>query len=312
MSDDHFPEPIEGIFVDLGEAVAVPPQWVIEDLLPYGLTFLAAPPKSYKSTVTVALALMVSGHKCNALPVFMRQVPQPGPVVLFSYEATAGELKDIAAKGMGVEPRSDGSILVAENPWTFRLDDTDGLERLLYWLKELRPKLVVLDPLRDFHGLEEKDSGDMNRLLRPLRTWAVENDASMVVVHHTRKPADSANAQYEALDMRGTSALFGIADGVLILSPTANELTVRVKATFKRAAGWDRTVTLSAYGNLGKVSEEELGANDTAVLGLVKGGTTTAEEMGGQLRMKLTEVLKHLYKLERNNLVRRDNRMWVI
>ncbi len=310
--DDHFPEPIEGIFVDLGEAIEIPPQWVITDLLPYGLTFLAAPPKSYKSTVTVAFALMVSGHQCKALPVFMRHVPQPGPVVLFSYEATAGELKDMAVKGMGIEPRSDRSILVAENPWSFRLDDADGLERLLYWLNELRPKLVVLDPLRDFHGLEEKDSGDMNRLLRPLRTWAVTNNACMIVVHHTRKPADSANAQYEALDMRGTSALFGIADGVLILSPTSQPLTVRVKATFKRAAGWDRTMTLAAYDNIGMTAEEELAANDVAVLGLVSGGAETAEEIGEQLRMKLSEVLKHLYKLERNNLVQRKDRKWVI
>lgn len=310
--DDIQPlEPVDGIFTDLGTAILQPPKFIIKDLLPVGLVFIAAPPKSYKSTITVAMALMVSEHECNALPPFMRDVLIPGTVQLYSYEANAGELRDIAETGMGVLVRADESILVADNPWTFRLDDQDGLDKLLHYLNDRKPKLVVLDPLRDFHSLEEKDSGDMNRLLRPLRQWAVENESCLVVVHHTRKPADTQNANYEALDMRGSSALFGIADGVLILSPVG-ELKVRIKATFKRAAGWDRTVDIAAYHRMGEQPKADLNTMEKVVLNWVRNGLSTVLDIAKELNMESGKVAAILSSLERTGHVRKDGRKWVL
>ena len=78
----------------------------------------------------------------------------------------------MAEAGMLAPVTNDFSLLISDDPFNFRLDDEDGLKRMMGWLEALKPRLVFLDPLRDFHSVEEKDSGPMNRLLRPLQQWA--------------------------------------------------------------------------------------------------------------------------------------------
>ena len=38
--------------------------------------------------------------------------------------------------------------------------------RWLQWVDERKPKLVIIDPLRNFHSQDENDSGAMYGLLR--------------------------------------------------------------------------------------------------------------------------------------------------
>lgn len=300
MLDDEFepPEPIEGIFVDVARAELRPPSWIIQDLLPPGLTFLAGPPKSRKSTISAACAALVAEYQCTALPMHLSTVRQFGPVLWLSAEALAGEIRHMIEDGLGVgklEPRE--AILVAECPWDFRLDDPGALEKLMYWLKKRDPRLLIIDPLRDFHGGEERDSGVMNRLLRPLRTWAVENDSAVMVVHHTKKVEQDKDTTYSALDMRGTTALFGIADGVLMLTPRGKEAEGRifVQATFKRAAGWEKEITLAAYGASDAV--EHLADIDVRIGTLMASGVTDLADIARQLNVGMSEVMASLARV---------------
>jgi hypothetical protein len=210
--------------------------------------------------------------------------------------------------GMRTKVEANESLLICDNPWEFRLDDENGLDRMLYWLNERKPKLVILDPLRDFHALEEKDSGGMNRLLRPLRQWAVENGACVLIVHHTTKRAPGDVENYSAGDLRGTSALFGIADGVLMLTPKGGpELVVR--ATFKRAKGWERTIRISAYDYLGPAAEV-LDDQDQQVMRLIEKGAEDSEELIRQLHLSVEKLRTHLSKLERNGYIAREGGWW--
>jgi len=295
-------EPIEGIFTDLGNAEIVPPSWVIDNLLPSGLVFLGAPPKAGKSTLTMAAALLVSGHECQALPLFMSKVIQPGPAIMFSYEAGAGELRHMAEYGMKCRVTANESILICDDPWEFRLDDPGGMKRLLYWASERNPSLIVLDPLRDFHQEDENDSGAMNRLLRPIRQWAIENDASVVVVHHTTKPKEGQSS-YEALDLRGTGALFGIADGVIMLTPRPSN-QVSIKTIYKRAKGWEATVTLGTYDNAGKSAGEATNEIDKLVIAYLNSNLTADPEHAARvLKMQVARVKESVEKLKRNGYV---------
>jgi hypothetical protein len=307
FEEPEFFEPIEGVFTDLGMAQMVPPRWVVRDLLPPGLVFLAAPPKAGKSTFTMALASLVAGFECRALPPFLSQVDNGGPVMIFSYEAGAGELRHMVEVGLKVKVEPNEAILICDNPWTFRLDDDDGLEQMLHWLDKRDPRLCILDPLRDFHSLEEKDSGGMNRMLRPLRQWAVEHDSCVMIVHHTRKPGEAgANHKFEEADMRGTGALFGIADGVLMLTPRGEDGT-HIKATFKRAKGWERTVSIASYDKAGAPATEKIGEVDTLVLkALAEGGTT--KQAAEILRISPNILKDCVAKLARNGLIRFDKK----
>lgn len=208
---------------------------------------MGGPPKSMKSTIMMAVSVLVAGMKTDALDTFTKAVIE-GRVVIFSAEASAGELRHMTTKGLKVKLKDNGLVLVADEPLEFQLDDERGLKKALFWLKKLKPKLVIFDPLAEFHTLEEKDSRLMIQLLRPFHEWAKKNDSAVVMVHHTRKKMGGDTSGNSAMDLRGSSAIAGKMDGILILTPKDGKGLVTISATFKRGASWQRDLQLKAYG----------------------------------------------------------------
>jgi RecA-family ATPase len=236
-------------FVCLGEAEIEPPEWVIKGLLPTGITFLVGPPKSMKSTIEMAFSMMVAGQQCEVLPPDLRDVPDPGIVVGMSAEASPGELRYMVERGFGAAPRDDRSVLLFADPWSFRLDDPGAMARLLGMLSSVSAKLFWLDPLVDFHSVDEKDAGEMNRLLRPLQRWAKANRAAALIVHHTRKlGASDEDRNLRASDARGSSSIFGLADGLITLTGRSGAPNrVHMDVVIKRGTSWSRTVDLKVW-----------------------------------------------------------------
>lgn len=232
---------------------------------------------------------MVAGQDCDVLPDDLRLVPQTGPVLGFSAEASAGELRYMAEQGFRLKVNTRHPFLIADDPWLFRLDDGDALNRMFSALK-CGPKLVWLDPLRDYHSLDEQDSGDMQRLLRPLQRWAKDNHAALLVVHHTRKLASGEVRNLEAADARGTSALFGLADGLITLTPKG-DTSVHFNVVVKRGASWNRTIRLKVWGTGGEVDED-----GKAVLALLAQGKSQAE-MASLLGVSLSTVSRRVAAL---------------
>jgi hypothetical protein len=296
---------VAGVFSDLGEAERVPPRWILKDLLPEGMVVLAAPPKSYKSTLDLIMSLLVSGHTCTALPEQYAPV-RTGRVVKFSYEATAGELRYIAEHDIGVPVQANESILIADDPFLFRLDDPDGINKLITWLDDLKPVLVTLDPLRDFHTLDENDSGAIIRALRPLQRWAKTNEACCLIIHHTKKRDEGNNTHN---DWRGTSALLGMVDGCLTVTRKGEE-TINLSAAFKRGESYQRTLTLSVFKRKGESAEEEIGELERSVLKLLKAGAPNTTSIAKQIRTAKGHVIQALKTLQRNGLVTKEGKKW--
>jgi hypothetical protein len=309
--NEHPEESIAGHFTDVFEAETVPPKWIITDVLPPGLVFIIAPPKSGKSTILMGLAALVAGYECKALPQSMSDVPEDGRVMGWSYEATAGELRFILEQGLKVTGQGDGGIVIADDPWDWRLDDEGSVEKMVGWLKDRKPRLAFLDPLRNFHGLDEKDSAIV-RMFAPLRKWAIQNDSALVVVHHTGKPGEDRKRTYDEHDMRGTSALLGAADGVLTLTPTGGPEAfgrLKIKALFKRARGWERDIQLAAWGASTQATEVLMDL-DELVLKLITNGPITQEQIAQQVRLQPNKVRDILTKLHRMGLVTVKDRRW--
>lgn len=313
--EEHLHEPLEPCdedFEDLATAVVRPPKWVIKNLLPVGITFLAAPPKAGKSTITVGMACLVAAYKCSALPNFISEVPNDGPVFMFSAEAMAGEIRYIAEQGLGVHLTPNESILVARRPEDFRIDTDIGRNKMLYWLRARHPRLVILDPLRNFHAEDENDSGALLRMLAPLRRWAVDNDSAFVVVHHTNKPKEGQTT-FSANDMRGSSAMFGIADGVLICTPKQLEQQLKIDATFKRARGWEYNIQLGAYDFKDVGGTEVLSSNDQKVLqAYSKGELFSVDDVASKLNLRPDIVREMFVKLKRNKRIENINGEWAL
>lgn len=295
MSHEQPLEPIEGTFTDIGRATRRPPRWVIEPVLPEGLVIFAGPPKeSYKSTVVMALACLVTEHPHKALPAdWIRKVD--GPVMMLSHEADAGELRFTVEEGLGVKLRRDESILVADRPEDFRLDEEEGMAELMRWLEARKPILTVIDPLANFHSLEEKDAGQMVKLLAPLRRWAKDEQACVVIVHHTRKLDE--DRQLRASDVRGSSAMFGLADGLVLLSPTSNDYEIIFDVQPKRGKHFVQTVQLGIWDNKGQQGKVPLVGIEKLALKAIGLGFTTAEEVGKHINVSTDLAAARMAKL---------------
>jgi hypothetical protein len=245
-------------FTDVAKATESKPRWVLQNVIPVGLTVIGGPPKhALKSTLTYALALAASGHHTPALPRWMNKAAKTGPVLMFSQEATAGEIKHAMRVGMSSMPKTN-HIYIADDPFAWRLDTDEAVAAMHDALAgkfaeehdaEPRPPIMaVLDPLRDFHSVEEKDSGEMIAILGPLRAWAVENDAAVVLVHHTVKPVEGRSL-LDPDSLRGSSAIFGKADGVIMIQP-GDPGWLRYNAVFKRGPGWKAQLRLGVWGGV--------------------------------------------------------------
>lgn len=307
--------PLDGVWTPISEAVHQPPVWVIKDMLPSGLTFIAGPPKSEKSTLLMALCCAVADVECRALPPHLRKVSNGGTVMGLSGEATAGELRYMVEKGMKCALPDDDGIVIANNPYDFMLDDDVARASLLTWLEERRPRVFFGDPLRNLHSMEEKDDGAMNRLVHPFQQWAKANDSACVFVHHTKKKSVKQDGDYDATDMRGTTALFGAADGIIVVTPRGKGV-LHLKATFKRGESWERDIRLGVWGQETEdltLSAEE--ASDAAVpthaipvlRAYVRHGVSLTKA-ANTLRMKRDTILQHTMTLEKCGALMRDDR----
>lgn len=74
-----------------------------------------------------------------------------------------------------------------------------------------RAQLIIIDPLRQFHGGDENDSASMDRVVLALRQVARQSGAALVFAHHTNKAATFSGQGDVAGAARGSSAL---TDGV--------------------------------------------------------------------------------------------------
>jgi hypothetical protein len=107
-----------------------------------------------------------------------------------------------------------------------RLDDAASRAGLERHLVEFEPDLLVLDPFRRVHGLDENDSGPMSRLFDALRNLASVYNVSILLVHHLRKRSENDTGQ--SLDrMRGSSDIAASVDSILEISGVFGDLRVR-------------------------------------------------------------------------------------
>lgn len=97
-----------------------------------------------------------------------------------------------------------------------------GVTELRPVLRELRPKLLVLDSLGRFlpDGADENANSDCLAALAPLRELAVEFDLAALVVHHFRKTAIGDNRPGQRV--RGASAIRDVADAVYTIALNRN------------------------------------------------------------------------------------------
>lgn len=310
--------PIESSFLDIIYAQKKEPEWFIKDFAPVGIVFMAGPPKkAYKSTMTVIKACLAAQWDCKAFPPWMR--PELfGPSMLFSYEADAGEVLWVIEDGLHIAPK-EGYLYVTIDPWEFQLDVEGVVDRLLALLTAKKPRLVIFDPFRNMWSGDENDSGQVIACLGPVRQWLKQNNACGIVVHHINKPSELTQVG-SMYSMRGSSAIPGLADGIIVVEATKQEGQVRIHTTFKRGQSWVRTIQLGVPGYGWPSEGYELPGEMWLPIEKLWATTSTHEidwlqyaiDKGGAKQVgQVREALAGLYRNERIRMDRMEQQLFL-
>jgi hypothetical protein len=115
-------------------------------------------------------------------------------------------------------------LFVITSP-VLRLDLQGDQQRLAETIDQLRPRLVLLDPLVRLHRLDENSAAEISGLLGYIRDLQRRFDVAIVLVHHASKKQRSQPGQA----LRGSSDLHAIGDCNAYLARNGQHLVLTLE-----------------------------------------------------------------------------------
>ena len=204
-------------------------QWLVEGLWSdQAVGILGGEPKCYKSFLALDVAVSVaSGAAC------LRQFPvcRTGKVLLFPAEDSLAVVRQ-RLEGIASAAQVSFSSLPVEviTAPSLRLDTALDRQRLADTVQNLRPIVLILDPLIRLHRVDENDASQIAALLSYLRELQRRFQVAVILVHHARKDSNSSRPGQA---LRGSSELHGWGDSNLYMRRKGSQLTL---STEHRAA----------------------------------------------------------------------------
>jgi hypothetical protein len=173
---------------------------------------LGGPPKTGKSAKAKALAFKRSiGHPWLGFPT------TTGRTLYLNAEIPERELQSrmrLMLLDLG-EPLPDKRLYFVSHRG-LRLDRPDGLKACRSIVEQVRPDLLIVDPLARFYSGDENSAREVGRLVGSLDELIQTYGVAVLLIHHTAKPS-ATDPREGGLRLRGSSALFAAADTVMIL-----------------------------------------------------------------------------------------------
>jgi len=193
-----------------------PPQqrWLIETL--WGaedVGVIGGCPKSCKTWLGLEMAVSVaSGTLC--LQRF--QVRRRGSALIYLAEDAAASIRErlVALCHYRKLSLEQLDVQVISVP-SLRLDSELDLARLDATIAKYRPVMLLLDPLVRLHRADENNAQEISALLASLRELQRRHGIALLLTHHSRKNARSAQL---GQSLRGSSDLHAWVDSALYLS----------------------------------------------------------------------------------------------
>lgn len=283
-------------------------RWIVDELLPEGVTLLAAKPKAKKSWLALGLGLAVTQQGGRALGSI--EIEDAGDVLYLDLEGNARRMHDrinsILGKQRGVSwPHN----FVIYNEWP---RDLDAIARLTEYARGLRRqgrelRLVVVDLLAEIRNpIDPKQSSyDYDRtLLKALNQWAERHGVAVLAIHHTRK----AKGDDVFDEVSGTLGINGAVSSMLILAPNPDgttslhrrgrDMTNEDPLTLK----WDAYLTQWVI-DADVAAGMSVSDSRRAILNALGDGPLTPRQIADSTNIVLSAVDKQLMRMLQSGLI---------
>lgn len=195
---------------DLTDEDKLPPEFIVDGMIPTGMTFLSGAPKTRKSFLALQLAAAVA----NGVP-FLGHNTTRCKVVYFDLEGSKSRISARVSR-MGLDFTRD--ILI-----TNQIDTkvSSGLENTIRALHKADNacRLFIVDTYGRARGTTRATGANAYdsdiQLLEPIQRTALEENIAIVFIHHDKKGASLVGDSFERLS--GTMGISGSCDAVLNL-----------------------------------------------------------------------------------------------
>jgi len=272
------------------------PKWVVNKVLPIGLTFLAGRPKVGKSW----LALQIAGAVATGGMALGERVER-GKVLYLALEDSWTRIRE---RGKLQRLPADAPVVFADR---WEALGEGGLATLQTAMDQERPRLVVLDTFSRVAGrVDQQDVGEMTVILSNLQRVALDRDMAILALdHHRKKGGFEANAIDDVL---GSTAKSAVSDAVWGLYREQGDHTATLLVTGRDieerelALHFDGlTMCWQCEGDAGQVRQDTIRANilrairDLNEMGELAGTAAIAEHISankGTVSHELAELLR--------------------
>ncbi|MBU1672159.1 MAG: AAA family ATPase [Actinobacteria bacterium] len=236
--------------------------FVVDDLLPAGLTLFTGREKSGKSFMLMSVALAITTG-ARAMETF--RVDEPGAVLYLSLEDSTRRAVE-RLKMLADEPFPDN--LRIETSWP-RLDE-GGAAMVESFVKQHAPRLVIVDVLQAVRPAAKSRNvyQEDYRALESLKRIA-DAGTAVLVAHHQRKAASLAD---DHLDLSsGSTGLTGAVDTVWTLKKIRGEADAVLHVVGRDVADaeWALRFEGGFWSALGPADEYRGGSERRAILQVI-------------------------------------------
>ena len=303
--------------------------WLVQDWLPEAtIGFVVAPPGSYKTWLTFDMAVSVA----TGTP-FLGKYPiqRTGPVLLIQQEDFHGDIAqrlaiilqsrlDLRAEVMEedqFEVKVPPEIPIYIHPdRNLRFADQVVMDALELRIRELRPALVILDPLYSAAMTDDYMTKSAEQMLR-LKIIRDRYGCSFLVAHHTTKYADSM----ERSRLWGSQFLNALLETGWQVKRSENNNSIIIRRHFKVAKAPTENIQVEFDVNtdnppyhyctkiLTGAEIAESGADlNSKILDLLSGSKKpmSINEIADALGVHRSTISRRIKTLEKDSMVQKD------
>jgi hypothetical protein len=294
-----------------------PPEqtWMIRSLWARAAVgIIGGPPKCYKSWLGLDMALSVaSASPClGCFPVH-----RSGRALIYLAEDAISAVRSrIDALCSHRQLDIDSLDLYVITAPTLRLDLSKDQVRLKATLHDLRPRLLLLDPLIRMHRLDENSAADISNLLGFLREMQRSYDLSIVLVHHANKKHYAQPGKA----LRGSSDLHAFGDSNAYLAPRNGRMILTIEhrsakpphpIEIKLASRPDGSATHLEIASSVKIQADTSLAERTVVLLHHQGKPMPRTAIRKHLKVNNQRLGQTLENLHKQGLIEKTAKGWV-